>query len=150
MKEGVIQFDVDFATGDAEVFKFAANPRDVAFLFASVMFRIEARDDAIDGENVEHVQAFEHGGRERVMRIVVGLVAARHVRIAILERNEATKFEGVDARVAMTADYRQGTLRLNVDLVMKRPSEVCTKRVSTRVEMERAGRLRGHAYHLWK
>jgi len=150
VKEGVIQFDVDFTTGDAEIFEFAANPRDIAFLFASVMFRIESRDDAIDGENIEHVQAFEHGGRERVMRIVVGLVATGHVRIDILEGNEAAKFEGIDARVAMTADYRQGTLRLNVDLMMKWPSEVCTKRVSTRVEMERAGRLRGHAYHLWK
>ena len=150
MKEGVIQFDVDFTTGDAEIFEFAANPRDIAFLFASVMFRIESRDDAIDGENIEHVQAFEHGGRERVMRIVVGLVATGHVRIAILEGNEAAKFERIDARVAMTADYRQGTLRLNVDLMMKWPSEVCTKRVSTRVEMERAGRLRGHAHHLWK
>ena len=150
MKEGVIQFDVDFTTGDAEIFEFAANPRDIAFLFASVMFRIESRDDAIDGENIEHVQAFEHGGRERVMRIVVGLMAAGHVRIAILEGNEAAKFERIDARVAMTTDYRQGALRLNVDLMMKRPSEVCTKRVSTRVEMERMGRLRGHAYHLWK
>ncbi len=150
MKEGVIQFDLDFAACDAEIFEFAANPRDIAFLFASVMFRIESRDDAIDGENIEHVQAFEHGGRERVMRIVVGLVATGHVRIDILEGNEAAKFEGIDARVAMTADYRQGTLRLNVDLMMKWPSEVCTKRVSTRVEMERAGRLRGHAYHLWK
>ena len=150
MKEGVIQFDVDFAAGDAEIFEFAANPRDIAFLFASVMFRIETRHDAIDGENVEHVQAFEHGGCERVMRVVVGLVATGHVRVAILEGNEAAKFERVDARVAMTTDYRQGTLRLNVDLMMKRPSEVCTKRVSTRVEMERTGRLRGHAYHLWK
>ena len=150
MKEGVIQFDVDFTTGDAEVFEFAADPGDVAFSLIGVMFRIETRHDAIDGENVEHVQAFEHGGRERVMRIVVGLVATGHVRIAILEGNEAAKFEGIDARVAMTADYRQGTLRLNVDLMMKRPSEVCTKRVSTRVEMERTGRLRGHAYHLWK
>jgi len=79
VKEGVIQFDVDFTTGDAEIFEFAANPRDIACLFASVMFRIESRDDAIDGENIEHVQAFEHGGRERVMRIVVGLVATGHV-----------------------------------------------------------------------
>ena len=79
MKEGVIQFDVDFATGDAEIFEFAADPGDAAFSLICVMFRIETRHDAIDGEHIEHVQAFEHGGRERVMRIVVGLMASGDV-----------------------------------------------------------------------
>jgi len=79
VKEGVIQFDVDFATAMRRFFKFAADPGDVAFSLIGVMFRIEARHDAIDGEHIEHVQAFEHGRRERVMRIVVGLVAAGHV-----------------------------------------------------------------------
>jgi hypothetical protein len=148
VKEGVIQFDLNGTASNTKIFKFAANPRDIAFLLARLMFRIEARDDAIDGEHIEHVQIFEDSGCERVVRIVVGLVTAGDVRIAFFERDEITEFECFDTRVAMAAGDGQCTLRLNVDLMMKRPSEICTKRVSTSMEMERTGRLRGHTYHL--
>ena len=139
---------MDLATCDAEIFELAANPGDVAFFFFGLMFGIEARNDAIDGEDIEHIQALEHGGRESVVRIIVGLMTAGDVRITLFERNEAAKFERIDTRVAVATYDRQGALRLNVDLMVKGPSEIRAKSVSTRVEMERTGRLRGHTYHL--
>src|SRR5258707_1365202 len=87
---------------------------------------------------------FENGGRESVVGVVVSLVAAGDVRMPMLELYELTKLKIVHARMAVAAGNGQGALSLDVNLMMKRASEICAEGMRTRVVVEDTGRHRGH------
>ena len=150
LEERPIEYDFDWTSSDSEIFKFASDPRDVAFFCSRGVFRIETRHDTINRENVEHIQMFQNRSGERVVAVVLDLMTARNMAVTLLERNEIAKLEILDACVAMPADNGQRALRLNIYLMMKGPSELRTESVRTGVVMEGAGSFLGHTYHLNK
>src|SRR4030095_11935689 len=106
------------------------------------MLRLEAGDDAVGGENVQHFQAFDDRRNQSVVAVVAFLVATGHVSIGPLESDEFAKLKAFHVHGSVSASGRKGGSRLDVDLLVKRPGEICAERVSASVVVEMRARLR--------
>src|SRR5262249_4406461 len=108
LKQGEIEIHLYRVAADLEVFELAPVHGDGAFGLSLDVLRVESGSDAVGGEDVQHVQALERGGDQRVVALVVALVAARDVRVALFEGDELAEAEVLDARAAVAAGGRQG------------------------------------------
>ena len=144
LEEVKVEVNMHGATGDAQIFKFAAHHGEEAFLLVGMMFRIEAGHHAIRGDDIQKVETFDCRRDQRVVAIIIRLVGPGDVSIAFAKGNELTKLKILDAGIAMATDDRKSGGGLHVDQLIKRPREMAAERVGTSMIVKRGGWLRGH------
>jgi hypothetical protein len=143
-EDRVVQFDLDRAVGDAQVFEPAADHADGSLLFVPMMFGIQAGDDAVGGDNVHDVEPLDRRGHQRVVGVVVSLVRAGNVRVALAERDKLTKLKIVHTRIAVATDDGKRAGSLNIDGFAKWTGETAVEGMSTGMVVERAEGLGAH------
>lgn len=108
------------------------------------MFGIEAGDNAISRHDVQEIESLDRGGHQRVVAVIVSLMAAGNVRVALAEGNKLSKLEVLDARTAMSTDDGKRTGCLYVDGLAERTRETATEGMGTGMVMKRTEGLRAH------
>ena len=149
-EEFKVKVNVHGAAGDPQIFKLAADHGDKTFLFAGVMFGIEAGHHAIRGDDIQKVETFDRRRDQSVVAVIVGLVGPGDVSIAFAKGNKLTKLKILDAGIAMAADDGQRRGGLHVNQMIKRSREMAAERMGTGMIVKRADWLGRHKLILRK
>ena len=139
-----VQLNFNRPSGDAKILELAPDQGDETLRFVREVFGIEAGDNAISRHDVQEIESLDRGGHQRVVAVIVSLMAAGNVRVALAEGNKLAKLEVLDARTAMPTDYGKRTGRLYVDGLAERTRETAAEGMSTGMVMKRTEGLRAH------
>ena len=140
-----VQFHRHGASRDPEVFELAPNHCERALIFVGMVLGVHAGHDAIGSEHVHDVQAFDRGGYQRVIAVIVGLVSAGNVRIPFAEGNKLAKLKVFDARTAMATDDGKRARRLHVNGRMERAGKMTAVSMRAGTIVKRTEGLGTHA-----
>jgi len=144
LKKLHIEIHMHGTSRDAQVLKFGADQEDVALARVREMLRIQARNDAVGGDDVQDVETFDRGGNQRVMAAIIGLMGAGNVCVAFAEGNKLAKLKILDARTPVPAADGKRTRSLYIDVRAERASKAAAERMGAGMVMKCAGRFGAH------
>ena len=145
-----VQLDFNRTSGDAKILELAADHGNETLRFVREMFGIEAGNNTISSHDVQEIESLDRGGHQRVVAVIVSLVAAGNVRVALTEGNKLAKLEVLDARTAMPTDDGKRTGRLYVDGLAERTREAATEGMSTGMVVKRSEGLGAHVVTFYR